>query len=67
MGRKLIINGGAIRPTGLLFLYSFLGMILINCQEMDLIELWSEMSGQKRLNLDLCDLFELISQKRCVL
>ena len=40
MARKPIINGGAIRPTSLLFVYSFLGMILINCQEMGLIELF---------------------------
>ena len=35
------LSSGAIRPGGLLFLvYSFLGMILINCQEMDFIELF---------------------------
>ena len=56
------LSSGALRPGGLLsqirfdnffvfFVYSFLGMILINCQEMDFIELFkrsfssSERSG----------------------
>ena len=48
------LSSGAIRPGGLLSLYlvySFFGMILINCQEMDFIELFkrsfsrSERSG----------------------
>ena len=35
---NLIINGGGIRLTGLLFVYSFLGIILISCRKLDLIE-----------------------------
>ena len=51
--RKPIINGGAIRPTGLLFIacIQLLEMIMLNCQEIDLIEVFersfsrSEKSG----------------------
>ena len=41
VSRKPIINGGAIRPVGLLFsIYagSFTRRVLMNCQKMDLIE-----------------------------
>ena len=39
VARKLILNSGAIRPIGLLFIFckQLPGMIMINCREMDLI------------------------------
>ena len=43
---NVLLDSGAVRPRGPLFkvfVYIFLGMILINCQVLDLIELFNRL------------------------
>ena len=66
--RKLHINGGAIRPTGFLFVCSFFGLILINFREMDLIELFRNVIlkvGKLRFGPFSHNLYDLVLTKCC--